>query len=90
MSPRQVLGYEGEGRARRPIYRDETIDTSPLAGLPVGSPEAAAAIDRVAGVKAAETYGRTAYPKESVLNGARRHQEVMAERRAAVTRRPQP
>lgn len=75
--PRTIVGYEVEGRLRRPIYRDEVIDPGPLAGLPVGSPEAAAAIARVA---AAASPGDPHMAK-SRRNGTRRHFAVMAERR---------
>lgn len=91
--PRQVIGYEGEGRARRPIYRDEVIDPSPLAGLPVGSPEAAAAIARV-GSRTSDRpvalqitrppMGSPEHLAQSRRNGAARASAVYAARRATT------
>lgn len=99
MSPRTRVGYEGEGRARRPIYRDDVIEGTPH-GIPVGSPEAAAAIARVGGgaARALEiqrnddlfpgrpALGSEAHLQQSRVKGAKRHVEVVAATRPAPSK----
>lgn len=94
MSPRRVVGYVGEGRARRPLYHDDVIEGTPH-GIPVGSPEAAAAIARVGGSETPLRRNHGLFPdrpalnspehlQKSRMNGARRHKEVVAAQRPAV------